>query len=160
MTSYMEKHSVDGLSIDCENLMISLKRVPFNNFIMSRLLSELATAGVNVDIISRSAPVDNAFDVSLIVLESALPKVEQIIQGLSQSYPAVQISINTDITRLSLHGIGMRTQSGVAARFLQVFADHGIPILMITTSEISIACIVRNADAKEAVDALREAFKL
>ena len=49
----IEKYPVDSLSIDCESLMISLKAVPFNKNIMSRLLDDLAAAGVNVDVISR-----------------------------------------------------------------------------------------------------------
>ncbi|MEG2419874.1 MAG: aspartate kinase, partial [Eubacterium sp.] len=84
MNTIMESHSVDGLSIDCENLMISLKRVPFNNFIMTRLLKELAEADVNVDVISRTAPVNNAFDVSLIVLEKELHKVRDIANTLGE----------------------------------------------------------------------------
>ncbi|MDD4691939.1 MULTISPECIES: ACT domain-containing protein [Eubacterium] len=160
MNTIMESHSVDGLSIDCENLMISLKRVPFNNFIMTRLLKELAEADVNVDVISRTAPVNNAFDVSLIVLEKELHKVRDIANTLGEEYPEIQISINQDITRLSLHGIGMRTQSGVAAKFLQVFADNDVRVLMITTSEISIACVVKNEDARKAANAVRTVFEL
>ena len=69
-------------------------------------------------------------------------------------------TVNKNITRLNLHGIGMRTQSGVAARYLQVFADNDIQVMMVTTSEICISCIVRNEDAKKAATAIQAAFQL
>lgn len=156
----MESHSVDNLTIDCENLMISLKRVPFNVFIMSRLLDELAEAGVNVDVISRTAPIENTFEVSLIVLEKKLAVVKEIVSELQESHPEISVSINKNITRLSIHGIGMRTQPGVAAGFLGVFANNNIQILMITTSEICMSAIVNNDDAKRAVTAIKATFDL
>jgi len=156
----MESHSVDGLSIDCESLMISLKAVPFNNYIMSRLLAELAAVGVNVDVISRTAPVGDTFDVSMVVPEKELAKVIDITGNLGKDYGQIGIEVNKSITRLNLHGIGMRTQSGVAAKYFQVFADNDIQILMITTSEICISCVVKNEDAKKAANAIRDAFEL
>ena len=160
MTTNMESHSVDGLSIECENLMISLKRVPFNNFIMTKLLKELADAKINVEVITRTAPVNNAFDVSLIVEDKELAKVRDIVNTLGDEYPEIQLTINRDISRLSIHGLGMRTQSGVAAKFLQVIADHNVRVLMITTSEISISVIVKNEDLQRATDAVRAEFNL
>jgi aspartate kinase len=156
----MESHSVDGLSIDCESLMISLKRVPFNNFIMSRMLGDLADANINVDVISRTAPVGDTFDVSVVVPEKDLPMVREIANDLGNDYSQIDITVNKNITRLNLHGIGMRTQSGVAAKYLQVFADEDIHVMMITTSEICISCIVRNDDAKKAATAIQQVFDL
>ena len=156
----MESHSVDGLSIDCESLMISLKRVPFNNFIMSRMLGDLADANINVDVISRTAPVGDTFDVSVVVPEKDLPMVREIANDLGNDYSQIDITVNKNITRLNLHGIGMRTQSGVAAKYLQVFSDEDIHVMMITTSEICISCIVRNDDAKKAATAIQQVFDL
>ena len=96
----IEQHSVDGLSIDCESLIISLRRVPFNAFIMSRLLSDLAEAGINVDLISRTAPAKNTFDVSVILPEKELPKVRDIANNLGNDYKDIGIKINKSITRL------------------------------------------------------------
>ncbi|MEG0075636.1 MAG: ACT domain-containing protein [Eubacterium sp.] len=157
---YMERHSVDGLNIDSKNLMISLKRVPVSSFIFNRCLNDLAAANVNVDIITQTAPVKNAIDVSFIVLERDLETVKTIIDALGDEYPEIKITINKDITRLSVSGIGMRTQSGVAANFFQVLADNDIQILMIATSEIRISCIIKASDTDKAVEATKIAFKL
>lgn len=156
----MEKHSVDGLSIDCGSLMISLKRVPFGAYVMIRLLDDLAEADISVDVISRTAPVGDTYDVSIILSEDDLPKTREIINQLGDKFKDISIQLNKNITRFSLHGIGMRTQSGVAAKYFQVFADNDIPVLMVTTSEICISCIIRNEDAKTAAAAIREAFHL
>ena len=93
----MESHSVDGLSIDCESLMISLKRVPFNNFIMSRMLGDLADANINVDVISRTAPVGDTFDVSVVVPEKDLPMVREIANDLGNDYSQIDITVNKNI---------------------------------------------------------------
>ncbi|MEF9918020.1 MAG: ACT domain-containing protein [Eubacterium sp.] len=146
---YMERHSVDGLNIDSKNLMISLKRVPISSFIFNRCLNDLAAATVN-----------DAIDVSFIVLERDLETVKTIIDALGDEYPEIKITINKDITRLSVSGIGMRTQSGVAANFFQVLADNDIQILMIATSEIRISCIIKASDTDKAVEATKIAFKL
>lgn len=159
-TTYMESHSVDGLTVDHKNLMISLKKVPVNSIILTRCLSELSDADVNVDIITQTAPVKNAFDVSFVVLERDLEKVKDIVNALGEEYPEIKITINKDITRLSVSGIGMRTQSGVAAKFFQVLADNDVQILMITTSEIRISCIIKIEDTEKAVAATKEAFDL
>ena len=157
---FIEKHSVDGLTIECDNLMISLKKVPFNHFIMNKLLQDLADAQINVDIISRTAPIMNAFDISVIVRETGWEEVEKIVNALGDEYPEIKISMNKDITRLHLNGLGMRTQSGVAARFLKVFADNDVRVLMITTSEIGMACVVKNDGVKQVVEAISKEFSL
>ena len=65
----IEEHPVDSLSIDCESLMITMHNVPFGEYVMTRLLDDLAAASVNVSVISRTAPVGNTYDVSVIVPE-------------------------------------------------------------------------------------------
>ncbi|MDO4287916.1 MAG: ACT domain-containing protein [Eubacterium sp.] len=160
MTTYMEKHSVDGMAVSDQDLLISLKKVPVGSNILNRCLSALSEADVNVDIITQTAPVKNAIDVSFIVYVSDLAKVRDIINALGEEYPEIKLVINKDITRISVSGIGMRTQSGVSAKFFQAMADNDIQILMITTSEISISCIIRSEDAPRAIEATRAAFQL
>lgn len=160
MSVNMEMHSVDGLTADRDDLLVSLKKVPAGSGVIIRCLKELSEAGVNVDIITQTAPIKKTFDVSFIVLESDLEKVKAIVNALGEAYPEIKITINKDITRLSISGIGMRTQSGVAARFFKVLAENNIHILMITTSEIRISCIIKSEDTEKAVAATREAFDL
>ena len=160
MTTNMEQHSVDGLTVSNQDLMISLKKVPVSSIILNRCLDALSAANVNVDIITQTAPVKNAIDVSFIVYASDLEKVRDIINALGDEYPEIKLVINKDITRLSISGIGMRTQSGVSAKFFQAMADNNVQLLMITTSEISISCIIRNDDAERAIAATKAAFHL
>ena len=160
MSANLEMHCVDGISADTNDLMVSLKKVPAGSGIIIRCLSELADAGINVDIITQTAPVKKAFDASFVVLASELERVKAIVNAIGEEYPEIKITINKDITRLSVSGIGMRTQSGVAARFFKVLADNNIRILMITTSEIRISCIIRIEDTEKAVAATRKAFDL
>ncbi|MPN39093.1 Aspartate kinase Ask LysC [bioreactor metagenome] len=70
------------------------------------------------------------------------------------------MDINKEISKLSVVGIGMRSQSGVAAKFFQLLADNNIPMLMITTSEIRISCVIPSELRDTAVMATADAFDL
>lgn len=160
MYDFIENHPIDGIEIHNDDLMISMKKVPQSVGILERCLDELAEAKINVDIISQTYPVKNAIDVSFIVKIDALEKVVFIINELGDEYPEIKLNINKNITRLSVSGIGMRTQPGVAAKFFQVMADHNIQILMTTTSEIRISSIIHRHDAPKALTATKAAFHI
>jgi aspartate kinase len=79
---------------------------------------------------------------------------------LAKRIKAKDIIIDEGIAKVSIVGIGMRTHSGVAAKMFSIMAKAKINIEMISTSEISISCIVRKKDGKKAILALHKGFKL
>ncbi|MDD4691940.1 ACT domain-containing protein, partial [Eubacterium aggregans] len=83
-----------------------------------------------------------------------------ILDAFKETYPQVEIEVDQDVTKLSVVGIGMRSECGVAAKFFKVLSDLDFPILMITTSEIRISCMIPVSAEKRAVQATAEAFDL
>lgn len=158
--SPMEQQAITGLAIDNDELMVSLKNVPFDMNITAQFFSDLAKKSINIDMISQTAPVYGAINISFSAPIEDLSELRKILYDFMEKYPQVEIDINKEISKLSVVGIGMRSQSGVAAKFFQLLADNNIPMLMITTSEIRISCVIPSELRDTAVMATADAFDL
>lgn len=158
--SPMEQQAITGLAIDNDELMVSLKNVPLDMNITAQFFSNLAQKSINIDMISQTAPVYGAINISFSAPIEDLPLLRKILYDFMEKYPQVEMDINKDVSKLSVVGIGMRSQSGVAAKFFQLLADNNIPMLMITTSEIRISCIIPSELKDKAVMATADAFNL
>lgn len=158
--SPMEHQAITGLAIDNDELMVSLKNVPFDMNITAQFFSDLAKKSINIDMISQTAPVYGAINISFSAPIEDLSELRKILYDFMEKYPQVEMDINKEISKLSVVGIGMRSQSGVAAKFFQLLADNNIPMLMITTSEIRISCVIPSELRDTAVMATADAFDL
>ncbi|NZA37298.1 aspartate kinase [Eubacterium callanderi] len=158
--SPMEQQAITGLAIDNDELMVSLKNVPFDMNITAQFFSDLAKKSINIDMISQTAPVYGAINISFSAPIEDLSELRKILYDFMEKYPQVEMDINKEISKLSVVGIGMRSQSGVAAKFFQLLADNNIPMLMITTSEIRISCVIPSEIRDTAVMATADAFDL
>lgn len=158
--SPMEQQAITGLAIDNDELMVSLKNVPLDMNITAQFFSNLAQKSINIDMISQTAPVYGAINISFSAPIEDLPLLRKILYDFMEKYPQVEMDINKDVSKLSVVGIGMRSQSGVAAKFFQLLADNNIPMLMITTSEIRISCVIPSELKDKAVMATADAFNL
>ena len=158
--SPMEQQAITGLAIDNDELMVSLKNVPFDMNITAQFFSDLAKKSINIDMISQTAPVYGAINRSFSAPSEDLSELRKILYDFMEKYPQVEMDINKEISMLSVVGIGMRSQSGVAAKFFQLLADNNIPMLMITTSEIRISCVIPSEIRDTAVMATADAFDL
>lgn len=158
--SPMEQQAITGLAIDNDELMVSLKNVPFDMNITAQFFSDLAKKSINIDMISQTAPVYGAINISFSAPIEDLSELRKILYDFMEKYPQVEMDINKEISKLSVVGIGMRSQSGVAAKFFQLLANNNIPMLMITTSEIRISCVIPSELRDMAVMATADAFDL
>lgn len=158
--SPMEQQAITGLAIDNDELMVSLKNVPFDMNITAQFFSDLAKKSINIDMISQTAPVYGAINISFSAPIEDLSELRKILYDFMEKYPQVEMDINKEISKLSVVGIGMRSQSGVAAKFFQLLANNNIPMLMITTSEIRISCVIPSELRDTAVMATADAFDL
>ncbi|WP_090304734.1 aspartate kinase [Eubacterium aggregans] len=151
---------ITGMAIDHDELMVSLKNVPFDMNVTAQFFSTLAKESINIDMISQASPVSGAINISFSAPAEDLPELTLILDAFKETYPQVEIEVDQDVTKLSVVGIGMRSECGVAAKFFKVLSDLDFPILMITTSEIRISCMIPVSAEKRAVQATAEAFDL
>lgn len=156
----MEGQSITGVAIDNDQIMITIRDIPFDMNITAHFFYQFANKSINIDMISQSAPIDGLINISFTVPSSDLNDANKILSAFQEKYPSIGVFINESISKLSVVGVGMRSQSGVAAKFFQLLTDNDIQMLMITTSEIRISCIIKSKDKDIAVKATAEAFEL
>jgi len=156
----MEQAVVRGIAHDASEAKVTVYQVPDTPGVAATLFEPLAAAGVNVDMIVQNVSHDGSTDISFTVPESSLDLATAEAGMVAESVGAGGVAVDTDIAKISIVGIGMKTESGVAAQMFRVLADHGINIEMISTSPIRISCVVRGAKVEEAVTALHTGLGL
>ena len=121
---------------------------------------EISKKGINVDTIVQNVPHDRLSDISFTVPKSDLNKAIKVSQAIGNRIGAGETLEDRNIARVSLVGSGMKSHTGIAAKMFKTLADEKINIDMISTSEISVSCIIQQDLADKAVKALHKTFKL
>jgi len=156
----MENIIVRGVSADKDEVKITLAGVPDHPGVAARLFKDLAAASINIDMIVQNISAQGVTDISFTVPEEDLAKTRRLMQTAAKSAGVQAVNVDADIAKISIVGVGMRGHSGVAFQMFKTLAEHGINILMISTSEIKISVIVRKALADKAMIALHKVFQL
>lgn len=156
----MEQPVVSGITYDKKQAKITVKGVPDQPGIASHIFCALAKAAISVDVIIQNVSEDGHTDISFTLatenINEALPAVKEI----SSQINAREVTADKNIAKVSIVGAGMRSHSGVAARMFETLSAEGINILMITTSEIRVSCIIEKKYCDQAVQALHKCFDL
>ncbi|MEW5921020.1 MAG: aspartate kinase [Bacillota bacterium] len=156
----MEGALISGVTYSREEAKISLMGVPDKPGIASLIFIPLAEMGINVDMIIQNIGRQNAADVTFTVPEDELEKALQVVGNVAKEIGAEEVHYDRNIAKVSIVGGGMRSNPGVASRMFQVLAREGINIMMISTSEIKISCIIDSRYTELAVRVLHDAFEL
>jgi aspartate kinase len=150
----MEQAVVRGIAHDDSEAKVTVYRVPDTPGVAASLFEPLADAGVNVDMIVQNVSHDGFTDISFTVPLTMLDVAEREARSLALEVGAGGVNVDPEIARVTVVGIGMKTESGIAARMFRILADHDINIQMISTSPIRISCVVAGDEVIEAVRAL------
>jgi aspartate kinase len=157
----MESMLVSGVTYSKNEARITISRVPDTPGIASRLFTPISDAGIVVDmIIQNTRTGNNITDMTFTVPRSDYERAMQIVETVAQEIGAERVSGSKDIAKISIVGVGMRNHSGIATTMFDVLARESINILMISTSEIKISCVIEEKYTELAVRALHDAFKL
>jgi len=156
----MEAVAVAGVTGDRNQAKITIVGVPDKPGIAGRIFGPVAEAHINVDMIIQNIGQAALTDLSFTVPRADLKKAEPLIQNVAKDIEAKSVSITEAIAKVSLIGVGMRSHSGVAAKMFEVLSREGINIMMISTSEIKISCVIEEKYLELAMRALHTAFDL
>ncbi|MFA5039361.1 MAG: aspartate kinase [Candidatus Omnitrophota bacterium] len=156
----MEDFVISGVTLNRNEAKVTVCDVPDEPGIAARLFRELSKAGVNVDTIVQNVSRKGYTDVSFTVPLADLAKTKKEMGRVSPKIKAGKVLEDKDIARVSIVGVGMKTHPGVAAGMFEALAEKKINIGMITTSEISISCIIKKHDAEKAVKSIHAKFRL
>ena len=156
----MEQEAVSGVTYDKNASKISLIGVPDKPGIAGRIFGAISDASIIVDMIIQNISQGELTDISFTVPKGDAKKAVDIMKKMTKEIGAADVLLNPDIAKVSIVGVGMRSHSGVAAKMFATLAKEGINIMMISTSEIKISCVIDAKYTELAVRALHDAFEL
>ena len=158
----MEQAIISGIAHDKSEAKITIVGVPDRAGVAARIFQSIADADINIDMIVQnvSAAATGLTDISFTLPRTEGSRATGIVQKLQGEIGFQSIQYDDQIGKLSLIGAGMRSHPGVTATFFAAMADAGVNIEMISTSEIRISIVCRQADIERAVQAAHTAFDL
>jgi aspartate kinase len=154
----MDDVLVSGVSYDKNEAKITLVRVPDRPGLAAQIFGPIADAHIVVDMIIQNASEDGTTDLTFTVSKMDYKKALSIVEQSLAAVKAKGVKVDTDIAKVSVVGVGMRTHAGVAAKMFEVLAREGINIEMISTSEIKISVVIDAKYTELAVRVLHDAF--
>lgn len=156
----MERVVVSGITYNRKEAKITIVKVPDRPGIASKIFKPISEANINVDMIIQNVSEDGFADVTFTVAETDCKKALSVIQGIAVEIGASDVQHDKNIVKVSIIGVGMRSHAGVAAKMFTALANEGINIMMISTSEIKISCVIDDKYAELAVRVLHDTFEL
>jgi aspartate kinase len=158
--SHMEDIVVSEVLLDQSQSRVTVRNLPDNPGICSRLFSVVADGGVSVDMIVQNMGEEEQAHLSFTVPRSSLEKSLELVQPLLSEWGDAELSHEAEIAKLSVVGIGLRSHTGVGQSMFSALAEAGINIQMINTSETRISAVVALADGEKAYQGLLKKFDL
>lgn len=158
--STMEEAVVRGIAHDQSESKVTVYGVPDTPGVAASLFEPLAAAGVNVDMIVQNVSLAGTTDISFTVPTASIDLARTEAEVVAEEVSAGGVTVDTSIAKVSVVGIGMKTESGIAARMFRILSDAGINIQMISTSPIRISCVIDGESVDDAVRALHSGLGL
>ena len=158
----MELNVVSGVAYSRDEAKMTLISVADRPGIAAAIFGPLSEAGVNVDMIVQNISEEGRTDMTFSCPTNQVARAEKAMEE-AKAKGEINfhgIVADTNVAKVSVVGIGMRSHAGVAAKFFRVLADDGINIQVITTSEIKISVLIERKYMELAVQALHDAFEL
>ena len=151
---------IRGVAHDDKVAKIAVLGIPNTPGIAHEIFSALAAANIDVDMILQSIRniEKNVTDMVFTVASDDLSQAKKVVDGVAGKLNAIAVLIEEDVAKVSIVGAGMLGNPGTAARMFGALSKAGVNIDIISTSEISISCLVKGSELKEAVNAIHDEF--
>ena len=151
---------ISGVAHDRTEALATVRGVPNEPGMAAKVFTAIAGAGINVDMIVQAGASTGTADISFTVPESAVRQVREVLLAQHDELGYNEFDVDTNVGKVAVVGVGMKTHSGLAAKFFNALSANGINVLMISTSEIRIAALVPLDQLEDAVRALHTAYGL
>ena len=156
----MEAPLVSGIAFNKDEAQIIVRGVPDTPGVAHKILCPISDANIEVDVIVQNVAADGTTDLTFTVHRNEVVKAKEITELVANKLHARQVVVESDICKVSLVGVGMRSHAGIASQMFSALADKNINIELITTSEIKISVVVKEKYMDLAVKSLHTAFGL
>jgi aspartate kinase len=156
----VEKEVVAGIAYSRDEAKVTIKHVPDRPGVAAAIFGPLADANVNVDMIVQNVSDDGTTDMTFTIGGVELSRAIATLEGARQTIGYEKLMTDTDVAKISVVGMGMRSHSGVASTMFRTLAAKGINIEVISTSEIKVSVLIKQDYTELAVRALHTAYGL
>ncbi|MBU0808111.1 MULTISPECIES: aspartate kinase [Pseudomonas] len=156
----MEQPIISGIAFNRDEAKLTIRGVPDIPGVAFKILGPISAANVEVDMIVQNVAHDNTTDFTFTVHRNDYSNAMLVLEKTAQELGAREVVGNTDIAKVSIVGVGMRSHAGVASRMFESLAQENINIQMISTSEIKVSVVIEEKYLELAVRALHTAFEL
>ena len=156
----MESMLVSGITYSKKEARITIKKVPDQPGIAAKIFLPISDAGILIDMIIQNMHDGVLTDMTFTVLRTDYDRAMVILKKVAAEMNAEAVTGDKDIAKVSIVGLGMRNHPGIASTMFQILSKEGINMMMVSTSEIKISCVIAEKYTELAVRALHDAFAL
>ncbi len=156
----MEQPIISGIAFNRDEAKLTIRGVPDTPGVAFKILGPISAANVEVDMIVQNVAHDNTTDFTFTVHRNDYLNALEILKQTAANIGAREAIGDTNIAKVSIVGVGMRSHAGVASRMFEALAKESINLQMISTSEIKVSVVIEEKYLELAVRALHTAFEL
>ncbi|BBT17958.1 aspartate kinase [Metapseudomonas otitidis] len=156
----MEQPIISGIAFNRDEAKLTIRGVPDIPGVAFKILGPVSAANIEVDMIVQNVAHDNTTDFTFTVHNNDYQNALAVLEKTAAEIGAREVGGNTNIAKVSIVGVGMRSHAGVASRMFEALAKESINIQMISTSEIKVSVVIEEKYLELAVRALHTAFEL
>jgi len=156
----MENALVSGIAFQKDQVKFTLHNVGDTPGTAFKILGPISEAEIEVDVIVQNVSIDDKTDFTFTVSNEDKDSVEMILRDIKADVDYKELIINSEIAKVSLVGVGMRSQAGVASKAFKALSENDVNIQIICTSEIKITMVIDESLVDKAVNVLHEEFEL
>ncbi len=156
----MESMQISGVTYNKNEARITIAKVPDQPGTASKIFKPISDAGIVVDMIIQNTRGTEMTDMTFTVPRTDYKRAMTLVEKIAADIGAESVSGATDIVKVSVVGVGMRNHSGIATTMFDTLSSEGVNIMMISTSEIKISCVIEEKYTELAVRSLHKAFNL
>jgi aspartate kinase len=158
--SDMEDPAIAGIAFARDEAKLTVSGVPDVPGVAYKVIGPVSDAGIEVDVIVQNVSADGTTDITFTVKRGDSNRAKHILERVAPEIGAREVSVDDEIAKVSIVGVGMRSHAGIASKMFKTLADENINIQVITTSEIKISVVIEEKYLELAVRALHDAFEL
>ncbi len=152
-------NAISQIEYDDKIIQVKLLNVEKNSLFVADIFKDISKNDVNIDMISE-VMLDDEMRIDFTCGQSEQDKLNKALEDVKEDHPRIMIYQNRNVAKVKVQGEGMASEVGVAAHIFDILGKHQIPILQITTSEISISCVIPDDLMELAINEIKKAYNL
>jgi aspartate kinase len=154
----MEKMVIEGIDLDESQSRVTFVGLPDTPGLAAQTFDSIAQAGVVVDMIVQSIGREHRANISVTVPQKDLDKTIEVAKKQAELLNSPAPTHCPKVAKLSVYGVGMKSNTGVASHMFNALATQGINVELISTSEVRVNVVVDRHDGKKAETAMKKEF--